>query len=101
MIRCIVSDPGSRCLQLSCSIPAIHSAALGKCDASSRVRTFVEFHLEVEGHLSIEEGHAICDMGEAAIKQLFQATVEITAHLEPAGIDDDRLDHRIASAQNT
>ena len=64
-------------------------------------RTFVEFHLEVEGHLSIEEGHAICDMGEAAIKQLFLATVEITAHLEPAGIDDDRLDHRIASAQNT
>ncbi|MGO9430836.1 cation diffusion facilitator family transporter [Rhodoblastus sp.] len=64
-------------------------------------RTFVELHLEVEGHLSIEEGHAICDMGEAAIKQLFPATIEITAHLEPAGIDDDRLDHRIASAQKT
>jgi len=35
-------------------------------------RTFVELHLEVEGHLSVEEGHAICDLGEAAIKQLFR-----------------------------
>jgi len=64
-------------------------------------RTFVELHLEVEGHLSVEEGHAICDMGEGAIKQLFPAIVEITAHLEPAGIDDDRLDHPIASGRNT
>ena len=64
-------------------------------------RSFVELHLEVEGHITVEEGHAICDKGEAAIKQLFPAPVEITAHLEPAGIDDDRLDHLIASAQNT
>ncbi len=61
-------------------------------------RLFIEFHLEVNGNLSVEKGHAICDASEAAVRQLFTETVEVTAHLEPAGIDDDRLDDRVASA---
>jgi ferrous-iron efflux pump FieF len=61
-------------------------------------RTFVEFHLEVNGHLTIDRGHAISDAVETAVEQLFvPAVVEVIAHLEPAGIDDNRLDDRIAT----
>ncbi|MGI4982766.1 MAG: cation diffusion facilitator family transporter [Janthinobacterium lividum] len=54
-------------------------------------RVFVEFHLEVDGALSVQEGHDIGDNAERAVRQLFQAA-DVTAHLEPAGIDDERLD---------
>jgi ferrous-iron efflux pump FieF len=59
-------------------------------------RVFVEFHLEVDGDLTIDEGHAVGDAAEASVERLFPSTVEVTAHLEPAGIDDDRLDDRVA-----
>jgi ferrous-iron efflux pump FieF len=59
-------------------------------------RVFVEFHVEVDGHLSVDEGHTIGDDAECAVKALFPAA-DVTAHLEPAGIDDDRLDDRVAS----
>ena len=58
-------------------------------------RTFVEFHLEVDGSLSVDRGHRICEAAETAIRALLMGTVEVTAHLEPAGIDDDRLDTRV------
>ena len=34
-------------------------------------RTFVEFHLEVDGHLTIAEGRTISDAVEVAVDQLF------------------------------
>jgi len=58
-------------------------------------RTFVEFHLEVDGSLSVDRGHCIGEAAETAIRALLTGTVEVTAHLEPAGIDDDRLDARV------
>lgn len=60
-------------------------------------RVFVEFHLEVDGHLTIDEGHTVGDAAEASVKGLFPSIVEVTAHLEPAGIVDERLDDRVAS----
>jgi ferrous-iron efflux pump FieF len=30
-------------------------------------RIFVEFHLEVDGHLTVDQGHRIGDLGEAAL----------------------------------
>jgi cation diffusion facilitator family transporter len=54
-------------------------------------RVFVEFHVEVDGGLSVAEGHAIADRAEKTVQRLFQAA-DVTAHLEPAGIDDERLD---------
>jgi ferrous-iron efflux pump FieF len=59
-------------------------------------RVFVEFHVEVDGGLSVDEGHAIGDTAECAVKDLFPAA-DVAAHLEPAGIADDRLDDRVAS----
>jgi ferrous-iron efflux pump FieF len=61
-------------------------------------RTFIEFHLEVDGETTVEKGHGICDVAEKAVSRLFPSIVEITAHLEPSGIDDDRLDNQIAAA---
>jgi divalent metal cation (Fe/Co/Zn/Cd) transporter len=62
-------------------------------------RTFVEFHLELDGQFTVEKGHIICGQTETTVRRLFPAAVEVTAHLEPAGIDDDRLDDRVASAE--
>lgn len=57
-------------------------------------RVFVEFHVEVEGSLSVDIGHDIGDAAEAAVRRIFQAA-DVTAHLEPAGIVDERLDDLI------
>ncbi len=58
-------------------------------------RTFVEFHLEVDGNLTVDRGHEIGDLAERAVAELLPGTVEVTAHLEPVGIEDDRLDSRV------
>jgi ferrous-iron efflux pump FieF len=58
-------------------------------------RIFVEFHLEVDGGLTIDRGHAVGDAAEASVERLFPSVVEVTAHLEPAGIKDERLDDRV------
>lgn len=54
-------------------------------------RVFVEFHVEVDGAMSVAQGHAIADRAEKTVQRLFLAA-DVTAHLEPAGIDDERLD---------
>ncbi|NDL62657.1 cation diffusion facilitator family transporter [Acerihabitans arboris] len=54
-------------------------------------RVFVELHVEVDGQLSVDVGHNIGDAAEAAVRELFPAA-EVLAHLEPAGIVDERLD---------
>jgi len=65
-------------------------------------RTFIEFHLEVESHLTIVQGHAISDAAETAIKQLFlPAIAEVISHLEPAGVIDERLDDRVTRMRNS
>ena len=63
-------------------------------------RVFVEFHMEVDGNLTVNQGHEIGDAAEHAIVELLPGMVEVTGHLEPAGIDDDRLDDRVRSRAN-
>jgi len=46
-------------------------------------RAFVEFTLEVDGHLSVREGHAIVDAAERAIAALFPKETDVIGHLEP------------------
>ena len=57
-------------------------------------RVFVEFHVEVDGAMSVEQGHTIGDHAEDAVRSIFQVA-DVVAHLEPAGIDDRRLDDLI------
>lgn len=61
---------------------------------SSGVQCFIEFHLEMDGHMSLMQAH---DVTEEIELQLYKAfpTAEVLIHQEPAGIDDDRLDDRI------
>lgn len=59
-------------------------------------RTFVEFHLEVDGALTVARGHEIGDAAETAVARLLPGAVEVTGHLEPFGIADDRLDNAIS-----
>ena len=58
-------------------------------------RVFVDFHVEVDGAMSVTEGHTICDVVELAVADLFPAA-DVTAHLEPTGLDDVRLDEQVA-----
>ena len=78
---------------LACSgVCGIHD--LRTRDAGDRL--FVEFHLEVEGKVSVREGHDIVDTAERAIEGLFfPKQTEVIGHLEPAGIMDDRIDERV------
>ncbi|MDB5392872.1 MAG: cation diffusion facilitator family transporter [Rhodospirillales bacterium] len=62
-------------------------------DAGDRV--FVEFHLEVDGGLTVSRSHAIADATELAVAAIFPAGAEVTAHVEPVGIDDERLDDQV------
>ena len=59
-------------------------------------RTFVEYHLEVDPGLTVDVGHAIGDATEVAVQTLLPGVVEATAHIEPYGIDDARLDDAVA-----
>jgi ferrous-iron efflux pump FieF len=71
------------------------------CTPANPVVLFVEVHLEVVGHLTIDESHAVGDVVEASVARIFPSTVEVTAHLEPGGIADDRLDDRVALDRNS
>lgn len=73
--------------------------ALGVHDLRTRHggdRMFVEFHVEVAGDISVHDGHEIGDRAEASVRALFTAA-DVLAHIEPAGIDDKRLDHDLVA----
>lgn len=58
---------------------------------------FIEFHVELDGDMTVRAAHEVTDAIE---RELFEAfpEAEVILHQEPAGIDDPRLDHRIAAA---
>lgn len=55
---------------------------------------FIELHVEMDGGLTLWQAHTICDRVEAALSDAFP-DAEVILHQEPAGLDDERLDHRI------
>jgi ferrous-iron efflux pump FieF len=57
-------------------------------------KRFIEFHLELDGHLTLTTAHDITDALEQQLRQHFVGA-EILIHQEPAGLDDDRLDKRL------
>lgn len=57
-------------------------------------RIFVEFHMEVNGELTLNQAHAITEEIEKLIYDAFPNS-EVLIHEEPAGIDDHRLDNII------
>jgi len=67
-------------------------------DAGDRV--FIEFHIEVAGSLPVAHGHAVADAAEKAAEALFPDGAEVTAHLGPAGIRDERLDDKVHAQES-
>ncbi len=57
-------------------------------------RYFIEFHLELDRHLTLEEAHDITDAVEAEVMAAFPNS-EVLIHQEPEGLEDDRLDRRL------
>lgn len=56
---------------------------------------FIEFHIELDGAMSVASAHDVTDAIEAELFAAFPAA-EVILHQEPAGVEDARLDHRIA-----
>mgnify|MGYP001160601779 CR=1 FL=1 len=56
---------------------------------------FIELHIELDGALTVAAAHEITDAIEAELFAAFPMA-EVILHQEPAGLDDARLDHRIA-----
>ncbi len=76
------------------NIVAKHPAARGMHDLRTRragPNIFIEFHLELEGSLTLYSAHVITDSLEEDIKQRFPGAY-VSIHQEPAGIVDHRLD---------
>ncbi len=74
-----------------------HVGAIGLHDLRTRrsgPQRFIEFHLELDGRLTLLETHAIADEIECALKAALPSS-EVIVHVEPAGIRDERLDDRI------
>ena len=78
-----------------------HPAAQGVHDLRTRragTDVFIELHLELAGELSLDDAHAITDEVEGRIRAAFP-DADILVHQEPAGLADERLDHRIAAVE--
>ncbi len=52
------------------------------------IKSFIQFHLELDGALTLNKAHEICDNVEAAIIKLFPQS-EILIHPDPAMINED------------
>lgn len=57
-------------------------------------RIFIEFHMEVDGALTLKAAHNITEEVEKVLYEAYPKS-EVLIHEEPAGIDDHRLDNII------
>ena len=55
---------------------------------------FIEFHLEVQGDISLKKSHDITEEIEVKIYEAFPKS-EVMIHQEPCGIKDHRLDNKL------
>lgn len=61
---------------------------------STGIGQHIEFHLELDPHLTLAQAHDITDEIERELRAAFP-NAEFAIHQEPAGLEDERLDHRI------
>lgn len=75
-----------------------HPEARGFHDLRTRhagTHPFIELHLELDPEMTVAHGHRVADEIEDRLRAEFPAA-EVNIHQEPAGVDDERLDARIA-----
>lgn len=73
-------------------IAAGHPAVRGVHDIRTRsagTAQFMQFHLELDGELTLNDAHGICDEVEQSVRQRFP-TAEVIIHADPHGIDEPR-----------
>lgn len=58
---------------------------------------FIELHIELDGDMTVRDAHTVTDAIEHELFAAFPDS-EVILHQEPAGLEDVRLDHRIAAA---
>lgn len=58
---------------------------------------FIEFHMEMDGNLTLDQAHDITEEIELKLYEAFPQA-EVMIHPEPSGIMDNRLDERVGSA---
>lgn len=66
---------------------------------STGTHVFIEFHLELDGGMTLKDAHDVTEELEVKLYNAFPKA-EVLIHQEPAGIDDDRLDERIRDAED-
>ncbi len=54
-----------------------------------------EFHLELDGGLSLYRAHELTDMVENEVKKMFPGS-QVIIHQDPAGLTEDRLDNSLS-----
>ncbi len=64
---------------------------------STGERIFIEFHLELDGSMSLKAAHAVTEEIEKMIFDAYPAS-EVIIHQEPAGLDDHRIDDQVKPA---
>lgn len=77
-----------------------HPAAAAVHDLRTRdtgERIFIEFHLEMDGALTLNQAHAVTEDIEKMLFDAYPAS-EVIIHQEPAGLDDHRLDQTVGAA---
>lgn len=62
---------------------------------STGVGSFIELHLELSPTLTLAAAHEIADRIERQLREAFP-NAEVLIHQEPSGLNDERLDNRIA-----
>lgn len=73
-------------------VQALHDLRTREAGATQ----FIELHVEIDGAMTVRAAHEVTDAIEAELFAAFPAA-EVILHQEPAGVDDARLDHRIAA----
>ena len=53
-----------------------------------------EFHLELDGGLSLYQAHELTDIVENEVKALYPGS-QVIIHQDPPGLDEERLDNRL------
>jgi ferrous-iron efflux pump FieF len=82
------------------AIVLAHAEVQGMHDLRTResgTTQFLELHVELDPDMTVRAAHDVTDALEAELGAAFPEA-EVMIHQEPAGVADDRLDHRIAAA---
>jgi ferrous-iron efflux pump FieF len=92
MDRELPDEDRQRIRAIALANPQVRAVHDLRTRASGRT-TFVQMHLEVDGHLTLAQAHTIADAVEAEIQRTFPG-VETIIHQDPAGIAEARPAYR-------